>query len=475
MRSTLPSTRNLLLALLLLLCVTGLLIAFNLQATNEFTVCRSSGCEAVLASRFSHVGRWSIATIGAGFYTTMILLWGTIVGVGSIKPRRIFLMTGLTLSILALGISIFLVVLQVFVIHAVCPLCLTSAILCAAITATTFFLSRHSDWSAQPLAAVSSAAILIIFGFHFPTQHSPIVARIGRQTITQEQMQSEIGPDARRAQWETYRAEKNWLDQKLTDLLVQREAAARHISPAQLVQDELEDPVNQQLDEFLKKNAAKLKPEGRAIVREQMRIRFKSDRAAAFVAQLMQKYNAVEYLSPPAIDEKDLLAIPGPHRGGDPQTAPLRLVIFSDFGCEYCAHTSQSIAAAMQRYGNEISLTFHYLPLEIHYRSQDAAIAAECAAEQNKFWPFHDALMSHGGALRGINFLELASELGLDKNRFRQCLSNDAASGVVNESVRQANLLGIDATPAVFLNGQRIGGDLSEAALMEWIARINRP
>jgi protein-disulfide isomerase/uncharacterized membrane protein len=462
MTSTPPVTRHLSLASLLFLCVAGLLIAINLQTTSESSVCRSSGCEAVLASRFSHIGHWPVATIGTGFYGTMILLWGALIGIGSAKLRRVFLLMAIVLSTVALGISIFFVVLQLFVIHAICPLCLTSAVLCVAIAATTFLLSLRPDWPAQPLAAVAAAAVLMVLGFHFLAQYSPIVARIGSQTITRAQMESDLGPDARHAQWETYRTEKNWLDQKLTEVLVQREAAARHISPAQLVQDELEDPVNRELDEFLKTKAAQLKPEDRAVLREQMR-----------VAQLMRKYGAIEYLTPPAIDEKDLLAIPGPHLGGDAQTAPIRLVIFSDFGCEYCVHTSQSIAAVMKRYGNDISLTFHYLPLDIHYRSHDAAIAAECATEQNKFWPFHDALMSHGGALSGIDFLKLAGELGLDQNKFSQCLSSNAAADVVIQSIQQANLLGIDATPAVFLNGQRIGGDITETALMDWIVQIN--
>lgn len=467
MESTRPASRNLLLAILLLLCVAGLVISIHLGGLGDEALCRENGC-AVYES--SHFFGWSIASIGVAFYAAMLLLWAGFVGAPAGLLRRVLLSISVIMSILAFAVSMVLVKVQLFGIAPICPWCMGSAGICTAILFISIFLFRYRDWTAQPLASIAAAVLLAMLAVrNFSTD--AVVARIGGQTISRAEMENGIGPAGRQAEWELYQRQKDWLDQKITDILVRREAAARHMTPGELVQTDVNDPVDKQVDAFMAANSGKLKPEDQDIVRQQMHTRFKADRADSFVRGLMRKYGAVEYLPAPLIDEKDLAALPGEHRGGDARTAPIRLVIFSDFACEYCAEAAQSIQHAFAKYGNRISLTFHYLPLDIHYRSAEAATAAECAAEQNQFWKYHNALMTHNGQLGGIDFVQLASQLGLDQNKFRECLNSKNASDVIAESKKQANLFGIDATPAVFLNGRRIGGALNEAQLLDWMER----
>lgn len=456
---------------MLLLCLAGWMIASRLARPGNAGVCQAAGCQRVLSSSYSHAGKWSIAEIGKWFYAVMILLWAGVVG---LRPnwRRGILVASLILCLAAVAISLIFVAIQIFVIRAICPFCLISAFICMGMAFISWSLFRQNNWAPQPLASVVAIALLASLFMRSSANDTTLVARVGDIIITRQEMEQAISPQIRQEQWEIYLQEKNWLDQKVTDLLVAREAGQRHIAPSQLVQSELNDVVSKEVTEYLKKHATDLRPEDIPVARQELETRFKADRAAEIVAGLSRKYGAVEYLEPPTIDEKDLSRIAGLHRGADANTAPIRLVIFSDFGCEYCAHTSQTIATLMQKYPDRISLTYHFLPLEIHPRSKEAAIAAECAAMQNKFWPFHDALMTHGGALGGIDFTTLAHQLGLNQNQFRACLAGNIAAENVEESVRQANQLGIDATPAVFLNGKRIGGDLSEAQLEDWIRNV---
>ncbi|MEI9897767.1 MAG: thioredoxin domain-containing protein [Chthoniobacter sp.] len=70
-------------------------------------------------------------------------------------------------------------------------------------------------------------------------------------------------------------------------------------------------------------------------------------------------------------------------------------------------------------------MVFRHFPLEGHPRAFAAAVAAECAGEQDAFWPYHDKLFAEGGDLDAAKFLALASSLGLDQERFRVCLQSE--------------------------------------------------
>lgn len=116
-------------------------------------------------------------------------------------------------------------------------------------------------------------------------------------------------------------------------------------------------------------------------------------------------------------------------------------------------------------------IAYRYFPLEVHERAFPAAIAAECAAEQGAFWAYHDKLFTEGGDLSDARLIAMAAALNLDRGRFAECLKSQKARQVVEASFQDAADKGLEAAPAVFLNGFRISEPLDYEGLKARIAR----
>ena len=83
---------------------------------------------------------------------------------------------------------------------------------------------------------------------------------------------------------------------------------------------------------------------------------------------------------------------------------------------------------------------------------------AEAAAGQGKFWPMHDQLLDHQGALTSKDLIRYAGELGLDTDRFTRDLANHAGQAKIAADVDSADLSGVSGTPTFFVNGRRHQG-----------------
>ena len=153
---------------------------------------------------------------------------------------------------------------------------------------------------------------------------------------------------------------------------------------------------------------------------------------------------------------KEPVSIQGaPIRGSE--RADAVMIVYSDFQCPFCARfTRETLPQLELQYiatGN-VALAFRHLPLPIHSDAVDAAVAAECAGQQGKFWEMHDFLFG----LERLNreALDVSPELlNLDTMRFIQCRSNQGVSDRIRESAREASRFGIHSTPA-FLIGNRL-------------------
>lgn len=109
-----------------------------------------------------------------------------------------------------------------------------------------------------------------------------------------------------------------------------------------------------------------------------------------------------------------------------------------------------------------------------------AAEASECAAEQGRFWEYHDTLFEHWagenqGAFSDANLVRFAQALGLDVPSFRECLRSERYAGRVAQDLQEARRLGVRATPTVIVDGLRLQGlkdyDTYRRAIEEALAR----
>ena len=144
---------------------------------------------------------------------------------------------------------------------------------------------------------------------------------------------------------------------------------------------------------------------------------------------------------------------------GDPN-APVLVETYEDFLCPHCAAFTSSVGPELMKLVKEGKVRW-----EFKYRvifgadAYNADMAAECAADQNKFWEFHDALfrrISEDGKIAVLpkNLKALAAELGLDSAEFNQCLDSKKHLQAIQKEDRLAAARGVNGTPTIFINGQ---------------------
>jgi Na+/H+ antiporter NhaA len=141
-----------------------------------------------------------------------------------------------------------------------------------------------------------------------------------------------------------------------------------------------------------------------------------------------------------------------------PSEAPITLVEYADFECPYCGQAEPIVRELLSDF-NDLRYVWRHLPLrDVHPHAQLAAEAAEAAARQGAFWPVHDLLLEHQGALSTADLVGYARQLGLDIARFNTDLHRHAGADRVARDVHSADLSGVSGTPTFFLNGQRLHG-----------------
>lgn len=148
------------------------------------------------------------------------------------------------------------------------------------------------------------------------------------------------------------------------------------------------------------------------------------------------------------------------HTKGNPE-AVITLTEYSDLQCPACAAFLPAVNQAIELYGDSIKFEYKHFPLPIHPHAIDAAMAAEAAGQQGKFFEYHDVLFANqqnwstAGAPRAL-FLGYAEELGLDMDLFRRHLNASVLRDEVNSQFAEGRALGITGTPTFFLNGERM-------------------
>lgn len=154
---------------------------------------------------------------------------------------------------------------------------------------------------------------------------------------------------------------------------------------------------------------------------------------------------------------------PGGGRIRGAADAPITLVEYGDYQCPTCGLYHPITQELLQRYPGKLKLEFHHFPLiTMHSNAMAAALAAEAAGNQGKFWEMHDQIFEgqkEWGDLRNPNpnaeavFLRYALRLGLDSNKFMQDMRSPAIRDRVLADVTKGNAI-VKGTPTFVLDGQ---------------------
>lgn len=141
--------------------------------------------------------------------------------------------------------------------------------------------------------------------------------------------------------------------------------------------------------------------------------------------------------------------------------APVTIVEFSDFECPFCAKFyRETLGQIEEEYieTGKVKFVYRDFPLGFHANAQKAAEAAECAGEQNKYWEMHDMLFEDGVVGGVSTFKRYAKEIGLNTNKFDECLDSGQMASEVRNDMKDGSAEGISGTPAFIINGQLLVG-----------------
>jgi len=152
--------------------------------------------------------------------------------------------------------------------------------------------------------------------------------------------------------------------------------------------------------------------------------------------------------------------------------APVKLTMFEDFQCPFClAFTGEQEGPIIEEFvkTGEMQIEYRHLPI-LGPESVRAATASQCAADQNKFWPYHYKLFlvqaeagqiedeeTNVGRFSDDKLKQYAGELGLERSTFDQCFDSNKHLEKVTNDQREANQFGITGTPGFLVNGQPLG------------------
>jgi protein-disulfide isomerase len=142
-----------------------------------------------------------------------------------------------------------------------------------------------------------------------------------------------------------------------------------------------------------------------------------------------------------------------------PENASVTLVEFSDFECSACAHWEPEIKRITEERSGKIRLVYKHAILPDHVNSRNAALAAEAAKKQGKFWEYSAELFKDQKALQREDLVRVAGQLGLDIAKFKADMDAKEAKDVVDRDVREGerSIAGSEkaGVPAFFINGRR--------------------
>ena len=144
------------------------------------------------------------------------------------------------------------------------------------------------------------------------------------------------------------------------------------------------------------------------------------------------------------------------------KNAPVTIIEFSDFQCPFCGRFyAETLGQIEEKYIKTGKVRFVYrdFPLtSIHPMAQKAAEAAECADEQEKFWEYHNTIFDNQQSLSLDNLKLWAANLGLDTNKFNDCLESNKYADEVNKDANDAVAAGGQGTPFFVINGRPLSG-----------------
>lgn len=136
--------------------------------------------------------------------------------------------------------------------------------------------------------------------------------------------------------------------------------------------------------------------------------------------------------------------------------AVITIVEWADFECPFCKMVAPILEELVHRFEGQVKLVFKFYPLPTHTHGELAARAGSAALAQGKFWEMHHVLFDNQDRLENSDIERYAKQLGLDMPKFKADFMSDRTVERIEKDKKQADDLGLDGTPMLFINGRKV-------------------
>lgn len=287
------------------------------------------------------------------------------------------------------------------------------------------------------------------------------VATIGSHSISQEELDARVLKNIPKNQ--LYKLRKQALDQMIDQYVVEEAAKKAKLTPVEYLKTEIKSTPVTEAD------ARKYYDEHKSSIDAQTNNRPFDQIKAPLMSALQRRQDGQEreaLLDKLKDENKVKVLMEAPRTtiasAGHPWTggkdAPVTVVEFSDFQCPYCRAAEPTVKAVRDKYGDKVKFVYMDFPLGMHAHAMEAANAAQCASDQNKFWQYHDALFADQSKLDAVSLKATAAKAGLDTKQFDTCFDSQKKLPSIRAEQAEGSAAGVSATPTFFVNGREIEG-----------------
>ncbi|HVA82151.1 MAG TPA: thioredoxin domain-containing protein [Candidatus Binataceae bacterium] len=322
-------------------------------------------------------------------------------------------------------------------------------------------LSRRG--SALIALAGGVAALALIVAYPTGTRAAAagaVVATVGTHKITQADVDAKIKPQMAAIEGKIFDLKHDAIEQLADQYLLEQAAASQHMSVDEYVQKNIlahtpkvtEAEAKQYFDAHKGASTVKFSDIKDRLISMMQNQRDIQQRDKALAGLRKSEPLKIMLKAP----RTEVSSAGRPALG--PANAPVTIIEFSDFQCPFCGRAEPTVKEIIRKYGDKVRLVYVDFPLPMHNHALDAAKAGQCAAQQEKFWPYHDQLFANQSKLAPADLKAAAQKVGLDTAKFNACFDQAKTEGTVQRELQQGKQLGIDGTPTFYINGRQVVG-----------------
>lgn len=289
-----------------------------------------------------------------------------------------------------------------------------------------------------------------------------VLATIDGENITEDQVEQKAGPRMMRVLSQVYEIKREVIDEIIEQKLLERESKKRGLTIEALLNQEVKNKAKEPSDVELR-TMYEMNKSGRfkdksfeavsASLREQLK--FQKERTAydTLMSALKSNTKVLVMMERPSVE----ISVDDDPAQGNPN-APIKIIEFSEYQCPFCKRARPVLEKVMSAYKDKVYYVFRDFPLSFHKEAKNAALSANCAHDQGKYWDFSKELWNAQQVLSTEKYTEIAKKINLDMDKFNQCVQSRKYDKEIDKDQNDGIEAGVSGTPAFFINGKFLSG-----------------